>query len=152
MYKEITELRPYFHSLREFNTDMSLDMKFPLNWEITYETKSFPITKYKEQDKNDKTKLISFIAPKTEAGYKEAFKCVKFIINLNIERETKERLLEEKINELKKLFQEKDLKLLENLKFEELYGRERTEGIGLSDSEGCTEDSEGDSSPEEETD
>lgn len=35
MYKEITELRPYFHSLREINTEVSFDLKLPLTWEIT---------------------------------------------------------------------------------------------------------------------
>ena len=152
MYKEIVELRPYFHSLREFNTDVSFDLKLPLSWEITFDESIFKSVKLKEQDKNEKTKLVSYISPKTEAGYKEVIKCVKHIITYNLEKERKERLLEEKIKELKKLFQEKDLELLENLKFEELYGRERTEGIGLSDTEGYTEDSEGTSGGEEETD
>ena len=152
MYKEITLLRPYFHSLREFNTEVSFDLKLPLSWEITPDISIFKSVKFKEQDKNEKTKLVSYIAPKTEDGYREVYKCVTHIITANLEKERKERLLEEKIKELKKLFQEKDLELLENLKFDELYGRERTEGIGLPDTEGYSEDSEGDSVGEEETD
>lgn len=152
MYKEITELRPYFHSLREFNTEVSFDLKLPLLWEITPDISIFKSVKFKEQDKNEKTKLVSYIAPKTEAGYNEVYKCVKHIITANLEKERKERLLEEKIKELKKLFQEKDLELLENLKFDELYGRERTEGIELPDTEGYSEESSGDSSLQEETD
>lgn len=146
MYKEIIQLRPYFYSVREFASEMTLDVKLPLHWDIHYTKEEFPSTKFKEQDRNDVTKLVSFICPKTEQGYSECFKCVKHIITTNLEKERKQRLLEEKILELKKLFQEKDLELLENLKFDELYGRERTEGIGLSDSEGYTENSEGDSS------
>lgn len=152
MYKEITELRPYFHSLREFNKEVSFDLKLPLSWEITPDSSVFKSVIFKEQDKNEKTKLVSYIAPKTEAGYVEVFKCVKHVITFNLEKERKERLLEEKINELKKLFQDKDLELLETLKFDELYGRERTEGIGLPDSEGLGEDSEGNSGSQEETD
>lgn len=152
MYKEIIELRPYFSSLREFSNDVSLDVKLPLSWGIFYTKEAYPLTKFKEQDKNEVTKLVSFISPKTEQGYLEVFKCVKFIITSNLDKERKERLLEEKINELKKLFQEKDLESLENLKFDNLYEREGTEGIGLSDSEGLGENSEGDTGIQEDTD
>lgn len=140
MYKEISELRPYFHSLREFNTDVSLDVKLPLLWEINPNIKEFPNVRLKEQDKNDKTKLISYITSNSLEGYDEVFSCVKSIVTLNLDRERKERLLEEKINELKKLFKEKDLNLLESLKFEQLYDAKGREGIGLSDSEGLEED------------
>lgn len=149
MYKEIVELRPYFHSLREIKNNVSLDIKLPISWEINYSIDQFPSTNFKEQDKNETTKLISFIADNTENGYNDAFNFAKHVIIFNIEKEKKQHLLEEKIKELKKLFQEKDLELLENLKFEELYERERTEGIGLSDSEGYTEDSEGDNDVQE---
>lgn len=152
MYKEISELRPYFHSLREFNADVSLDVKLPVLWDEKPNQKDFPNVRFKEQDGNDKTKLMSYVSSKNEAGYRDIFKCVKSIITFNLERERKERLLEEKINELKKLFKEKDLNLLENLKFEQLYEHKTGEGIELSDSEGFGENSIGDSEPQEEND
>jgi len=160
MYKEIVELRPYFHSLREFNTDVSLDVKLPVLWEITPEEKTYPNTRIKEQDRNDKTKLISYITSNSEQGYTEVFKCVKQIIKINLEKERKERLLEEKINELKKsfedkmnelkkVFEEKDLSSLEKLKVVDLHEHKTTEGIGLSDSEGLGQDQLGTTSSEE---
>lgn len=149
MYKEITELRPYFHSLREFNSDMSLDLKIPPHWIVDYQLKEYPNTKFKEQDANEKTKLVSFIAQKTETGYNEVFRCVKHVITFNLDKERKERLLEEKINELKKLFKEKDLSTLENLKFEQIYEEQiGTGNIQIGETSG--EESEGDFSPQEE--
>jgi ATP-dependent Lon protease len=142
MYKEIAELRPYFFSIREFNsTEVSLDVKLPLLWEVSLDVTGHPNMRFKEQDRNDVTKLMSFVNEKTEQGYIELFKRVKGIITYNLEKERKERLLEEKINELKKIFQEKDLTSLENLKFNEMYEDKGTTGIGLSDSEGYGEDS-----------
>lgn len=152
IYNEINVLRPYFHSLREFNTEVSFDLKFPLSWDITPDISTYNLVKFKEQDKNDKTKLISYVAPKNEIGYNQVYQSILEIINNNLEREIKERLLNEKIKELRKLFQEKDLKSLENLKFDEIYERKGTERIGLSDSEGHSEDSEGNPSGQEETD
>lgn len=160
MYKEIAELRPYFHSLREFNTDVSLDVKLPVLWDISTEQKDFPNIRIKEQDKNEKTKLISYLSSNNATGYLDVFKCVKFIISLNLDRERKERLLEEKINELKKsfedkmnelkkVFDEKDLSSLENLKVVDLYEHKTGEGIGISDTEGLGEDQIGTSESEE---
>ena len=161
MYNEIVEIRPYFHSLREFNTDVSLDVKLPVYWEIITNQKDFPNVRIKEQDKNDKTKLISYISINSSMGYDEVFKCVKHIIHINLEKEKKERLLEEKINELKKsfedkmnelkkVFEEKDLSSLENLKVINLYEHKTGEGIGISDSEGLGSNPIGTSSTEEE--
>lgn len=142
MYKEIAELRPYFFSIREFNsTEVSLDVKLPLSWEASLNVTKHPNIRFKEQDRNEQTKLMSFVSQKTEIGYKELFECVKGIITFNMDKERKERLLEEKINELKKLFQEKDLNSLEGLKFNEMYEDKGTTGIGLSDTEGFGENS-----------
>jgi len=152
MYNEISEIRPYFFSIREFSsTEVSLDVKLPLLWDISLDVTEHPNMRFKEQDRNEVTKLISFVNQKTEYGYKELFKCVKGMITFNLEKERKGRLLEEKINELKKLFKEKDLSTLENLNFGQVY----EERIGTGDVQiGHTsgEESEGDSKSQEETD
>lgn len=146
MYKEIAQLRPYFFSIREFNaTEVSFDIKLPLLWDVSLDVTGRPLCRFKEQDRNEVTKLISFVGPKTEAGYNDLFESVKSIITFNMDKERKERLLEEKINELKKLFQEKDLSSLESLKFNEMYEDKGTTGIGLSDTEGYGEDASRDS-------
>lgn len=153
MYKEIAELRPYFYSIREFNaTEVSLDVKLPLSWEVSLNVLKYPNIRFKEQDRDEVKKLISFVGLKTEVGYNLLFESVKGIITFNMDKERKERLLEEKINELKKLFQEKDLNALEGLKFNEMYEDKGTTRIGLSDSERYGEDASGDSKSQEEID
>lgn len=160
MYKEIVELRPYFHSLREFNTDVSLDVKIPVLWDNIPEQKDFPGVRFKEQDRDQKSKLVSYITDNNSIGYTEVFKCVKQVIKTNLEKEQKERLLEEKINELKKsfedkmnelkkVFEEKDLSSLEKLKVVDLHEHKTGERIELSDSERLGKDTVGASESEE---
>ena len=100
------------------------------------------------QDSDDRIKLVSYISTTDELGYKSVFKYVKQVVLINIERERKEKLLEEKINELKKLFKEKDLNSLENLNFEQLYEHEG-EGIRITNTEGHIEEELGDSITQE---
>ena len=151
MYKEIAELRPYFRSLREIKNQIALDVQLPLTWIDTFEQKEFPNVKIMSQDSDDRIKLVSYISTTDELGYKSVFKYVKQVVLINIERERKEKLLEEKINELKKLFKEKDLNSLENLNFEQLYEHEG-EGIRISNSEGHREEELGDSITQEKID
>ncbi|MFA6089733.1 MAG: hypothetical protein WC755_07775 [Candidatus Woesearchaeota archaeon] len=161
MYKEIVELRPYFHSLREFNTDVSLDIKIPILWDIISEQKDFPNIRFREQDRNEKTMLISYITINDADGYNDVFKCVRQVIKSNLEKEKKVKLLEEKIdelkksfdnkmNELKKVFEEKDLSSLEKLKVADLYEHKTGKGIELSNSERLGEDTNGTSGAEKE--
>lgn len=132
MYKIILQLRPYFYSLRELTNEMTIDVKIPLTWEIFYTKEEFPFVKFKEQDSNNVTKLISFIAPKNEEGYEQCLTCVKQIIHKNLEKERKEKLLDEKIKELTRLFKEKDLGTLEKLKFDNLYEESYRTGTELA--------------------
>lgn len=143
MYKQILELRPYFRSLREFNSDVSLDINVPITWDIIPEITNFPNIIYKQQDTNEISQLISYVTKKDQKGYDELLSCVKLVITFNLEREKKEKLLEEKIIELKKLFQERNLESLEKLKFEQ-HDSKNEERFGLSDSEGFRKDPDGD--------
>ena len=69
VFESIKSLRPYFHSLREIQNNVSLDIKLPLTW--TYENiiKPYSTITIKVQDKNDKFNLVSLVSQATQEGY-----------------------------------------------------------------------------------
>ena len=58
MYENIKGLRPYFFSLREIDSNVSLDIKFPLSWKYEQIISQYKLVKAKVQDKNDKFNII----------------------------------------------------------------------------------------------
>ena len=99
MFESIKSLRPYFHSLREIESNVSLDIKLPLTWRYEDIAKPYRSLKLKIQDKNEKFTLLSLISNATSEGYEVAFACALEIINVNKEEEEKQRLLQEKEEE-----------------------------------------------------
>lgn len=132
MYENIKLLRPYFHSVREIEANVSLDLKLPLTWKYENITEQYNTINIRMQDKNDKTTLLSLISPSTQEGYDNVLVCAREIIKSNLEEEEKQLLFLEKINELKLLFQNQSL---DNLKKITLIGKEDGQedstGIGL---------------------
>ena len=53
MFESIKSLRPYFHSLREIENNVSLDIKLPLTWKYEEIAKPYRSLKMKIQDKNE---------------------------------------------------------------------------------------------------
>ncbi len=140
IYEVIKSLRPYFHSLREIDNNISLDMKFPVNWQYEYDDKSIQIM---SQDKNERVNLISFITPATKEGYDAVISVVKGIIRFNMEQEEKEKLFQQKITELKELFIREPLDKLKEIKFEEYGPTKDNPGTGVA-GEGNEKRPEGD--------
>lgn len=148
MFESIKSLRPYFHSLREIENNVSLDIKLPLNWRYEDVAKPYRSLKMKIQDKNEKFTLLSLIAVATNEGYEVAFACAIEIININKEEEAKQKLYQEKLKELQELFKKESLEKLKDINLLEDYGQE----IAASDTipeEGDGEGSEGDTEPQE---
>jgi len=144
VFENIKSLRPHFHSLREIQENVSLDVRLPLNW--TYEEICKPYTSVaiKVQDKNEKHTLVSLIGNATLDGYEIVFSCAKEIVKVNFEIEEKQKLFQSKIKELELLFQHESLDKLKELSFIE-NGQEITTGIklvGQGDEEGRSADSE----------
>jgi hypothetical protein len=131
MFEIIQSLKPYFFSLREIESNISLDLKIPTSWK--YETIITPYRsiKYKIQDKNDKFNLISLISIASKEGYDVVIGCANEIILVNKEEEEKKRLFEEKVNELKILFQNQTLDKLKDIKLIEENGQEDSTGFGM---------------------
>ena len=117
MYETIITLRPYFFSLREINETLSLDIKVPAIWKYERFFSDIEPVKFKTQDKNEKFHLVSLLSSPTQDGFDHVIRMAKNIIKFNVEEEEKQKLFEQKINELKSLFQNESLDKLKEINF-----------------------------------
>ena len=151
MFENIKALRPHFHSLREIQENVSLDVSLPLNW--TYEEICKPYTSVaiKVQDKNEKFTLLSLISAATQGGYDVVFACALEILKINKDEEEKQKLFQQKVKELQQLFKNESLDKLKEINLLDNYGQEDTTGVTVV-GEGDEKGSEGDRDTEEEDD
>ena len=116
-YKEIIPFIEYIHSIRRLKTYMSFDMVFPTKWTIS---KSIidegEIVAFQAEDQNYKG--ISFVAQIDESNISLALMKIAKIIKLNKERELKEKLFKQTVDQLKQTFEKTDLDKLQNLYFD----------------------------------
>jgi hypothetical protein len=151
VFENIKSLRPYFHSLREIESNVSLDIKLPINWKFDEIVKPYRSLKTKVQDKNEKFTLVSLISNASAEGYEVAFACANEIIMINKEEEEKKRLFHEKVKELESLFLKESLDKLKEINLLHDYGQEITTGDGMV-IEGDGEGQDRDRDTEEEDD
>lgn len=151
MFENIKSLRPFFHSLREVQGDVSLDIKLPLSWKYEEVIKPYRSISVKVQDKNEKFTLISLVAKATQDGYDVVFACTNEIVQINKEEEEKQRLFQEKVKELQELFKKESLDKLKDINLLNKYGQEITASEGVV-GERSGEGQEGDSEPQESDD
>ena len=130
MFETIEQLQPYFNSLRQVKLDVSLDIRFPATWKYEHITKLYSTLNCKVQDKNEQFILLSLQFILTEPCYDSAFKCAIEIINFNKEEEEKQKLFQEKVKELQKLFKNESLEKLKEINLLDNYGQENTTGPG----------------------
>ena len=151
MFESIKSLRPYFHSLREIESNVSLDIKLPLNWVYEDIAKPYRSIKFKIQDKNEKFTLVSIISHATQDGYDVVFACASEILKVNKEQEEKQKLFQQKVKELQELFKKESLDKLKDINLLNPNGQENETSIGLAE-EGDGEGSEGDREPQDSDD
>ena len=151
MFESIKSLRPHFHSLREVQNNVSLDIKIPLNWRYEDISKPYRTVAIKVQDKNDKFNLVSFISQATQEGYDVVFACAEEIFKVNREEEQKQQLYLQKVKELQELFKKESLDKLKDINLLEDYGQEITTGDGVVE-QGDGEGQEGDIEPQDSDD
>jgi hypothetical protein len=151
VYESIKSLRPHFHSLREIESNVSLDIKLPLSWKYEEISKPYRSVKIKVQDKNEKFTLVSIISNGTQEGYDVVFACASEIIKVNKEEEEKQTLFQQKVRELQELFKKESLDKLKDINLLNDYGQEITAGIGMVE-QGIGEGPDGDTESEEEDD
>ena len=116
LYKEIENIVDYCSSIRKLKTYLSFDMVFPATWAVLKNQVDETKTVFNKSD--DKGKNISFVSEINEQSISETISNIETVINYNKEKEEKERLFKEKVNELKNLFEKGGLEDLKNLKFD----------------------------------
>ncbi len=151
MFESIKSLRPHFHSLREIEGNVSLDIKLPLNWRYDDIAKPYRSVKIKVQDKNEKFTLVSLISNGTQDGYDVVFACALEILQVNKDEEEKQKLFQQKVKELQELFKKESLDKLKDINLLNDYGQEITAGDGVVE-QGDGEGQDGDTEPQDEID
>jgi hypothetical protein len=147
MFDYISNLRPYFRSLREINENISLDIKLPIHWQYEEIIKIYKSVHVMVQDKNDKHILLSLVSIADKAGYEVSFACANEIIKINNELEEKQKLFQQKVKELEELFKSQSLDKLKDINLGLKDGQENISRIELV-REGDGEGQEGNTEPQ----
>ena len=116
MYKELTEIFPYLISIRKLENYLSLDIEFPSTWKLPKKFVNPETTVEQPATKTD-VRCFSFAVEFDETKIIQIFQNVKGIISWNREREMKDQLLQDKVNELKTFFDKNSLDSLKHLQF-----------------------------------
>jgi hypothetical protein len=133
VFENIKTLRPYFHSLREVQDNVSLDIRLPLTWNFENIIKPYSTIAFKVQDKNEKYNLISMISHATQNGYDVVFACANEIVRINKEEEEKQFLFQQKVKELEELFKKQSLENLKEINLLPINGQKDTTSIRLAE-------------------
>ena len=116
-YKEIAPFVEYTHSIRRLESYLSFDMKFPTKWSIPKSiVDEGQVIGFDVEDTNSKG--ISFVCPINEKEVSITLVKVGKIIKLNKEKELKEKLFKQTVEQLKQTFEKTDLDKLQNLYFD----------------------------------
>jgi hypothetical protein len=117
MFNELKDIFEYLVSVRKLKNYLTIDIEFPLTWKIP--------KRFVEEDKivenskvNEDKRFFSFVSEFNKSNLDKTVQNIKSIVSYNKEIELKERLLKQKIDELKKLFEKGNLENLQTLKFE----------------------------------
>ena len=122
-YKELSPFIDYIHSIRKLESYLSFDMKFPTKWSIPKSiVDEGQVIGFEVEDPN--MKGITFISPIGEKEVSSIVVKIGKIIKLNKERELKERLFKQTVEQLKQTFEKTDLDKLQNLYFDFEVGDE----------------------------
>jgi hypothetical protein len=116
-YKEIVPFVEYIHSIRKLESYLSFDMTFPTKWSIPKNiVDEGQVVGFDVEDPN--MKGITFISPIGEKEVSSIIVKIGKTIKLNKERELKERLFKQTVEQLKQTFEKTDLDKLQNLYFD----------------------------------
>lgn len=116
-YKELELFQDYLHSIRKLKNFLSFDLQFPSKWSMPKSlTEEGQILPFEADDSNFKG--ISFVCELKEVEVNKVLSKISKIIKLNKEREIKEKLFKETIEQLKQTFEKTDLDKLKTLYFD----------------------------------
>jgi hypothetical protein len=141
LYQQLSNFYPYMTSIRRLKNYLSFDINFPKTWQLPkkyIDEKS--VLENESEDPN--SRFLSFVGEFNEETIESLTSSIKSIIKFNLEREEKQKLFQDKVNELKSLFDGQSLESLKNLVFEldktkniKLNGRQTKPAKLVSDTE-----------------
>ena len=115
-YTELSPFVEYLHSIRKLKNYLSFDMVFPTKWSLPKSlVDEGQIVGFEAENQN--LKGISFVSPIDDSEVSKNLVKIARIIKLNKEKELKERLFKETVEQLKNTFEKTDLDKLKNLNF-----------------------------------
>ena len=115
-YKELIPFVEYLHSIRKLKNYLSFDMVFPTKWSLPKSlVEEGQIVGFESENQN--LKGISFVSSIDDSEVSKNVLKIAKIIKLNKEKELKERLFKETVEQLKNTFEKTDLDKLKNLNF-----------------------------------
>ena len=116
-YKELLVLEPYFKSIRKLKDYLSFDLEITKTWKLPKKfVKEEQIVEF--ENNSVEMRSISFVAKMVESEITNLIFNIKNVIDFNRELEEKEKLFQNKVNELKNFFEKENLQNLQGLKFE----------------------------------
>lgn len=119
LYENIQVLEPYFHSIRKHQSFFIIDVKIPKGWSFKENVvKVQESVGFKDNGVKGEFRFLSFYTKQENQEVETSVSTILDVINTNQEREEKERLLQEKIIELKRQFEVTDLDSLKGLHFD----------------------------------
>lgn len=117
LFQELKILFPYLISIRKLKNYLSFDISLPATWKLPKKfVNEEQVVEMTSEDPN--TRALSFITSFEESVIKSNLENIKNLIKYNKELEAKEKLFEDKVNELKSLFDGESLEKLRTLAFE----------------------------------
>ena len=142
LYNEILRFDKYFNSLRMHEGLIVIDLKLPLNWKDkeVLNSRGNKI-QMKSGSNNEKHKLVSLFSQFDVSGTEMLIEEILAIIKWNRDQEEKNELLNIKMVELKKMFNENNVDSLRKLNIGfnnklELNGEELTGMVKERDTQG----------------
>jgi hypothetical protein len=117
LFTELSPVLTYLSQIRKVEDYIVFDVLFPNSWKVP--KKFVNEEKFVNQGTTEENFiLLWFVSDLNEDDIETTKNNILGIINYNLEREEKEKLLENKINELKSIFNNESLDSLKNLKFD----------------------------------
>jgi len=113
--KFISKTEKYLKSVRMLKNYVSFDLIFPPTWIMV---KNAPEGIEIIQNEDQETKITSFVCVCNSQLIDKLESVVDMVTKTNIEREEKEKLFKLKVQELKSIFETKNLENLKGLKFD----------------------------------
>jgi hypothetical protein len=116
-YTQLSPFIEYIRSIRKLKNYLSFDMEFPTKW-------SMPKSLVDEnqvvgfETENTETKGISFVTEISDEKIDATLYTIAKLIKLNKEKEIKEKLFKQTVEQLKQTFEKTDLDKLQNLYFD----------------------------------